>query len=166
MLPSSGGRSPPGSPSASAAAKNLGGLVLPAPRCMKRFVTLAVLVACAHALYDEWFATPPPAAPRLPCPVARDSAAAPSWQGAAGATALAAASAAADTIAAAAPHKASLLVEPDLVKWPEPIIPKLIHQTWKGRDKSKPLPGWVQSSVDRCHFVLFSCSFHAVFMLK
>jgi mannosyltransferase OCH1-like enzyme len=39
-------------------------------------------------------------------------------------------------------------VEPPPVRWPEPIIPKLIHQTWKGRDKSKPLPGWVQSSVN------------------
>ena len=34
------------------------------------------------------------------------------------------------------------------MRWPEPAIPRLIHQTWKGRDKSKPLPGWVQSSVD------------------
>ena len=150
MLPTAV-RSPPGSPSAAAAAK-AGGIVLPAPRCMARLIGAVLCTALLVVLYNDRWA--PPAAPVVrvvaPCPeqVLLDSAVGSNPGHAAPTLSQPAAPSAEAAAAAATPRPTSLLVEPPPVRWPDPIIPKLIHQTWKGRDKSKPLPGWVQSSVN------------------
>jgi hypothetical protein len=144
--------SPPGSPSSLAAKKM--GVVLPAPRCMWRLVAAAIALLFLGAHYRGRPKLEPdtggtrlpagvPCPPQLPTPSAGPGPAA---------AATPATPAALDPrpalSSAPAARPASLLVELPPVRWPEPVIPRLIHQTWRGRDKSQPLPGWVQSSVD------------------
>ena len=178
MLPTAAGsRTPPGSPSAAAAAK--AGVVLPSTRCMWRMLSAALCAVLFVAFYGgRWTSQPPPThternteAPTHPAPPCPEPAHSGAPVGGAETTSQPSTQTHTDTDTdtdtdrqqPAARRPTSLLVEPppvrctrclpslthvhiqtlpvlvDLqVRWPEPIIPKIIHQTWKGESTALP----------------------------